>query len=259
MRWAISARRLRRANRIIKRNSRRCWRSGSRTSRPCCSASTGTVMPDRTWPSGRLHDRRRHTLTQRRAERPPRQNYHMLCRPDGDRLFPARRALPPGDLTRRYRRRGGPSPSSVFVATGRVRARPGCCRARSAELLSRRAPRMCGMDNPLLHDATPARLSFDPSRSTSSPAIRQVLEEKPGAACSNCSIPVRAAGWDGIVVPFETDAAPARAHLGRPLRGPSSQRRCQTATNCGPPTTRGLPLLTVSHRDRAERCAVPRP
>jgi hypothetical protein len=46
----------------------------------------------------------RHTLTARGAERPPRQNYHMLCRPDGDRLF-LLAALPPGDLTRRYRRR----------------------------------------------------------------------------------------------------------------------------------------------------------
>ena len=46
----------------------------------------------------------RHTLTQRGAERPPRQNYHVLRRPDGDRLF-LLAALPPGDLTRRYRRR----------------------------------------------------------------------------------------------------------------------------------------------------------
>jgi hypothetical protein len=43
-------------------------------------------------------------VTQRSAERPPRQNYHMLCRPDGGRLF-LLAALPPGDLTRRYRRR----------------------------------------------------------------------------------------------------------------------------------------------------------
>ena len=46
----------------------------------------------------------RHTLTQRTAERPSRQNYHVLCRPDGDRLF-LLAALPPGDLTRRFRRR----------------------------------------------------------------------------------------------------------------------------------------------------------
>ena len=46
----------------------------------------------------------RHTVTRRSAERPARQNFHVLCRPDGDRLF-LLAALPPGDLTRRYRRR----------------------------------------------------------------------------------------------------------------------------------------------------------
>ena len=46
----------------------------------------------------------RHTLAERSAERPPRQNYHVLCRPDSDRLF-LLAALPPGDLSRRYRRR----------------------------------------------------------------------------------------------------------------------------------------------------------
>jgi hypothetical protein len=54
------------------------------------------------WEAARQEARR--TLTQRSAERPPRQNYHVLCRPDGDRLF-LLAALPPGDLTRQYRRR----------------------------------------------------------------------------------------------------------------------------------------------------------
>ncbi len=54
------------------------------------------------WEVARQEARR--TLTERGAERPPRQNYHVLCRPDGDRLF-LLAALPPGDLARRYRRR----------------------------------------------------------------------------------------------------------------------------------------------------------
>jgi hypothetical protein len=54
------------------------------------------------WEAARQEAQR--TLTGRRAERLPRQNFHVLCRPDGDRLF-LLAALPPGDLTRHYRRR----------------------------------------------------------------------------------------------------------------------------------------------------------
>jgi E3 Ubiquitin ligase len=54
------------------------------------------------WEVARQEARR--TVTARGAERPPHRNYHVLCRPDGDRLF-LLAALPPGDLTRRYRRR----------------------------------------------------------------------------------------------------------------------------------------------------------
>ncbi|MGB7905230.1 MAG: GIDE domain-containing protein [Steroidobacteraceae bacterium] len=54
------------------------------------------------WEAARQEARR--TLTERGAERPTRQTFHVLCRPDGDRLF-LLAALPPGDLTRHYRRR----------------------------------------------------------------------------------------------------------------------------------------------------------
>ena len=54
------------------------------------------------WEVARQEARR--TLTERGAERPPSQNFHVLRRPDGDRLF-LLAALPPGDLARRYRRR----------------------------------------------------------------------------------------------------------------------------------------------------------
>ena len=53
------------------------------------------------WDAARQEARR--TLAQRDAERAPRRNHHVLCRPDGDRLF-LLAALPPGDLARRYRR-----------------------------------------------------------------------------------------------------------------------------------------------------------
>jgi hypothetical protein len=46
----------------------------------------------------------RNTVLERVAARPVRQNFHVLCRPDGGRLF-LLAALPPGDLSRRYRRR----------------------------------------------------------------------------------------------------------------------------------------------------------
>lgn len=65
------------------------------------------------WDAARQEARR--TLTERRAQRPPRQNYHVLCRPDDDRLF-LLAALPPGDLARRYRRR------AVFAFFGFVAA-----------------------------------------------------------------------------------------------------------------------------------------
>jgi hypothetical protein len=54
------------------------------------------------WEVARQEARR--TLIDRGAERPARQNFHVLRRPDGDRLY-LLAALPPGDLARRYRRR----------------------------------------------------------------------------------------------------------------------------------------------------------
>jgi hypothetical protein len=58
------------------------------------------------WNAARQEARR--TAMDRDAERPARQNYHVLCRPDGGRLF-LLAALPPGDLARRYRRRAAVS------------------------------------------------------------------------------------------------------------------------------------------------------
>jgi len=54
------------------------------------------------WDAARQEARR--TARDRDAERPARRNYHVLCRPNGGRLF-LLAALPPGDLARRYRRR----------------------------------------------------------------------------------------------------------------------------------------------------------
>ena len=54
------------------------------------------------WEAARQAARR--TVLERATERPARQNFHVLCRPDGGRLF-LLAALPPGDLARRYRRR----------------------------------------------------------------------------------------------------------------------------------------------------------
>ena len=76
-------------------------------------------MAGSTRSSGKPHGRRPGArVTQRGAERPPRQNYHVLCRPDGDRLF-LLAALPPGDLTRRYRRRA----AFAFLRLRRCRVR----------------------------------------------------------------------------------------------------------------------------------------
>lgn len=46
----------------------------------------------------------RQTVVEKSAQRPPRTNHHLLCRPAGERLF-LLAAIPPGDLARRYRRR----------------------------------------------------------------------------------------------------------------------------------------------------------
>ncbi len=82
------------------------------------------------WEAARQEARR--TVTQRGAERPARQNCHVLCRPDGDRLF-LLAALPPGDLTRRYRQARGlrflrlrrRRVRARLAAAGRVRLNPG--------------------------------------------------------------------------------------------------------------------------------------
>jgi hypothetical protein len=54
------------------------------------------------WDAARQEARR--TALDRDAARPASHNYHVLCRPDDDRLF-LLAALPPGDLAGRYRRR----------------------------------------------------------------------------------------------------------------------------------------------------------
>jgi hypothetical protein len=58
------------------------------------------------WDAARQEARR--TALDRDAARPAPRNYHVLCRPDGDRLF-LLAALPPGDLARRYRWRAAMS------------------------------------------------------------------------------------------------------------------------------------------------------
>jgi hypothetical protein len=55
------------------------------------------------WDTAREAARR--TVYERQATRPPRETFHVLCKPDGQLYLLA--ALPPGDLARRYRRKAG--------------------------------------------------------------------------------------------------------------------------------------------------------
>jgi hypothetical protein len=52
----------------------------------------------------RAREAARRTVYELQAERPERETLHVLCKPDGGRLF-LLAALPPGDLAKRYRRR----------------------------------------------------------------------------------------------------------------------------------------------------------
>ena len=99
--------------------------SGSRTSRPCSSASTGTVTAGSTRPSGRRRDRPRGRRSLRRApERPaPRQSPPAV--PAGRRPV-----VPAGGHT--ARRPGAPLPPPGGPRLRRVRGRGLCARLAAA-------------------------------------------------------------------------------------------------------------------------------